>query len=198
MINNRLRELRQKRRLTLRELAEKTNLNNGNLSRMERGLLGIPSDTAVMLANFFGVTVGYILGSEEQTQPTIKSAKKIPIYSQISVDHGGNILMQDEFIQDYLLIPEHVDKSDSISMTAIDDSMKNSGIMSGDILLISKKGLIENNSIVAVAAKGGGAAVVRKHVILENKILLVSDVGIETKDNNHHILGKVIGFYRVF
>lgn len=198
MINNRLRELRQKRRLTLRELAEKTNLNNGNLSRMERGLLGIPSDTAVMLANFFGVTVGYILGSEEQTQPNIKSAKKIPIYSQIRVDHGGNILMQDEFIQDYLLIPESVDESDSVSITANDDSMKNSGIMSGDILLISKKGLVENNSIVAVAAIGGGAAVVRKHVILENKILLVSDWGIETKDNNHFIIGKVIGFYRVF
>lgn len=198
MINNRLRELRQKRRLTLRELAEKTNLNNGNLSRMERGLLGIPSDTAVMLANFFGVTVGYILGSEEQTQPNIKSAKKIPIYSQIRVDHGGNILMQDEFIQDYLLVPESVDESDSVSITANDDSMKNSGIMSGDILLISKKGLVENNSIVAVAAIGGGAAVVRKHVILENKILLVSDWGIETKDNNHIILGKVIGFYRVF
>lgn len=195
-MKNRLRELRQKRKLTLRDLADKTNLNNGNLSRMERGLLGIPSDTAVLLANFFGVSVGYVLGSEDNIQPVNKSAKKIPIYSQINVD-GGNISVHVEFIQGYLGISDDIDESDSIVITANDDLMKNTGIMRGDILLISKNSKLDNNCFVAVA-KGSDPVVIRKYVIMEDKKLLVSDVGIEPIGESHFIVGKVIMSSRVF
>lgn len=110
---------------------------------------------------------------------------------------GGNISVHEDYFQGYLTIPESIDESDSLSMTANDDLMKNSGIMSGDILLINKNVSIENNSIIAIA-KGGNAAVVRKYVIIENTKFLLSDVGVEPIEKDHFILGKVIGFYRVF
>jgi SOS-response transcriptional repressor LexA len=193
---NRLYELRTKKNLSLRDLSEKVKISYSKLNLIENGKAPMTQKHMDILSDFFNVSINYLRGIDDINEFK-KSAKKIPIYSQVNVDHGGNILMQKEFIQEYFLVPEHIDESDTIGLTANDDSMKNSGIMSGDILLISKKGLIENNSIVAVAI-GGGAAVVRKHVILEDKILLVSDLGIETKDNNHFILGKVIAFYRVF
>lgn len=149
------------------------------------------------LSAFFNVSIPYLRAIDDIEQVKV-SAKKIPIYSQIDVDHGGNIKVRVDYIQGYVGISDDIDDTVTISMTASDDSMKNTGIMRGDILLINEKGLIENNSIVAITAKGGGAAVVRKHVILENKKLLVSDVGIEPMDDNHFIIGKVIGFSRVF
>lgn len=196
-MGNRLKQLRGTKRVSLRELGEKVNINFSTLSKIERGAVPMTQEHMEILSKFFNVSIDYLLGNSDNIQPTIKSAKKIPIYSQIDVDHGGNIIVRVDYIQGYLGISDDIDETVSMSMTANDDSMKNTGIMRGDILLINKKGLIENNSIVAVA-KGGGAAVVRKHVILENKKLLVSDVGIEPMDDNHFILGKVIGFSRVF
>lgn len=197
-MGNRLKYLRGTKRISLRELGEKVNINFSTLSKIERDAVPMTQEHMETLSRFFNVSIDYLLGKSDNSQQTIKSAKRIPIYSQIDVDHGGNIIVRVDYIQGYIGISDDIDDTVSISMTASDDSMKNTGIMRGDILLINKKGLIENNSIVAITAKGGGAAVVRKHVVLENKKLLVSDVGIEPMDDNHFIIGKVIGFSRVF
>lgn len=194
---NRLYELRTKKNLSLRELSEKVGISYSKLNMIENGKAPMTQKHMDKLSAFFNVSIPYLRAIDDIEQVKV-SAKKIPIYSQIDVDHGGNIIVRVDYIQGYIGISDDIDDTVSISMTASDDSMKNTGIMRGDILLINKKGLIENNSIVAITAKGGGAAVVRKHVVLENKKLLVSDVGIEPMDDNHFIIGKVIGFSRVF
>lgn len=194
---NNLKKLRNNKNLTVRELSELVNINYATLSRLENGDSQLTDNYIEILCDFFKVSSDYLLGIDD-IKELKKSAKKIPIYSQIDVDHGGNIKVRVDYIQGYVGISDDIDDTVTISMTASDDSMKNTGIMRGDILLINEKGMIENNSIVAITAKGGGAAVVRKHVILENKKLLVSDVGIEPMDDKHFIIGKVIGFSRVF
>jgi transcriptional regulator with XRE-family HTH domain len=195
-MKTRLRELRKSRNLSLRELDAKVNINYSQLARIERGESYLNQQHIDVLSQFFGVTSDYLLGKSENIKPVNKSAKKIPIYSQINVD-GGNISVHVEFIQGYLGISDDIDESDSIVITANDDLMKNSGIMSGDILLISKNSKLDNNCIVAVA-KGSNPVVIRKYVIMEDKKLLVSDVGIEPIGESHFIVGKVIMSSRVF
>ncbi|MCL2847018.1 MAG: helix-turn-helix domain-containing protein [Firmicutes bacterium] len=60
----RLKGLRKKHSLTILELSARTGLNTASLSRWENGVYDIKGDQLIVLAEFFGVTVGYLLGTE--------------------------------------------------------------------------------------------------------------------------------------
>lgn len=62
---NRLKELRKEKKLTQKELAEKTDIPYRTLQRWENGESQIKPDKAQKLADFFGVSVGYLLGHDD-------------------------------------------------------------------------------------------------------------------------------------
>ena len=70
-----LKENRLARGLTLKDVEKATGINNGNLSRWERGEV-IPSiDFCVRLANFYELSVNELLGLEDNFGD--KAAKKM-------------------------------------------------------------------------------------------------------------------------
>lgn len=62
---NRLKELRQKNELSQKEIAEILGFSLRSFQRMENGESQIKPEKAQMLADFFGVSVGYLLGYED-------------------------------------------------------------------------------------------------------------------------------------
>ena len=63
--NNRIKELRQEKGLSQRELAAKTNIKQANISRWEAGIV-MPNVLDVwILANYFNVSVDYLIGRKE-------------------------------------------------------------------------------------------------------------------------------------
>ncbi|WP_161500829.1 helix-turn-helix domain-containing protein [Embleya scabrispora] len=52
-----IKALRTARGMTLRDLAAATGLDNGNLSRIERGTRGVRPKTLATLADFYGTTI---------------------------------------------------------------------------------------------------------------------------------------------
>lgn len=68
--NNRIRELRKEKGLTLRELSDKMHIDNSNLSKIERGDLGITADNLIAFAKYFEVTTDYLLGVSETRKNT--------------------------------------------------------------------------------------------------------------------------------
>lgn len=61
MANN-LKRLRESLNLSTRELGTKTSINYGTISRMENGTQQIPESYAIILADFFGVSIDSLLG----------------------------------------------------------------------------------------------------------------------------------------
>ncbi|MFC5630080.1 MULTISPECIES: helix-turn-helix domain-containing protein [Streptococcus] len=61
---NRLKELRQEKKLSQKELAEKIGVHYRTLQNWENGESQIKPDKAQALADYFGVSVGYLLGYE--------------------------------------------------------------------------------------------------------------------------------------
>ena len=59
---NRIKELRNKKHLTLKELGEKVGLANGTISRYETGKREPKLSTWQVLADFFNVSVPYLQG----------------------------------------------------------------------------------------------------------------------------------------
>lgn len=62
----RLRDMREDKDLRQREIAEILNVSQTTYSRYESGELDIPSATLIKLADFYGVSVDYILGRTDK------------------------------------------------------------------------------------------------------------------------------------
>lgn len=71
-INNRIKELREFNNLTQKELAAKIDLNYSVLSRIETGERPIRDDELLKIANYFKVTIDYLLGNSSEST-TIES-----------------------------------------------------------------------------------------------------------------------------
>lgn len=77
-MNNRIRELRKERRLTLEELAKAINSNRGSLSRYELGEVELKQDMAKTIADFFDVSIDYLLGYTENRTNNMKDKSTFP------------------------------------------------------------------------------------------------------------------------
>lgn len=62
---NRLKELRKEKKLTQEELAKEIGVSKITILRWENGERQIKPEKAQQLADYFGVSVGYLLGYEE-------------------------------------------------------------------------------------------------------------------------------------
>ena len=58
---NRLRYLRMKKGISLRDLAEKTNISYPTLSRLENGSSSYNEESLKILSSFFDVSIDYLL-----------------------------------------------------------------------------------------------------------------------------------------
>lgn len=66
---NRLKQLREERKLTLRELSEIIHIDKSSLSRFENGEREPRTSVIVDIANFFNVSLDYLLGQSEIRNP---------------------------------------------------------------------------------------------------------------------------------
>lgn len=62
MLSERIKDLRKRRKLSQRELAEKLNVSQQTVGSWETGRSEPNSEMMVRLADYFGVTTDYILG----------------------------------------------------------------------------------------------------------------------------------------
>ena len=62
----RLKSLRKEKGLKQIEMAEFMNMTDRNYQRMEYGRINVSATTLIFLADFFGVTTGYLLGRTEE------------------------------------------------------------------------------------------------------------------------------------
>lgn len=78
---NRLKELRKEKKLTQKELADIAEVSKRTLAYWEKGETNIKPDKAQKLADYFGVSVGYLLGYDDND-----------FEKQIRIDTLNNVL----------------------------------------------------------------------------------------------------------
>ena len=69
---NRLKELRQGKKLSQKEIAETLGFSLRSFQRMENGESQIKPEKAQKLADYFGVSVGYLLGYNDNLDMALK------------------------------------------------------------------------------------------------------------------------------
>lgn len=80
-MSNRISELRQKNKLTQKELADKLNINYSVLSRIETGERSIRDDELLTIADFFNVTTDYLLG--RSSNPKLSRKNELDIHRDL-------------------------------------------------------------------------------------------------------------------
>lgn len=81
IMSNRISELRQKNKLTQKELADKLNINYSVLSRIETGERSIRDDELLEIADFFNVTTDYLLG--RSSNPKLSRKNELDIHRDL-------------------------------------------------------------------------------------------------------------------
>ena len=69
---NRLKELRKEKKLSQKEIAQEMSISEKTLSRWENGESQIKQEKAKQLADIFGVSVGYLLGYNDNLDMVLK------------------------------------------------------------------------------------------------------------------------------
>ncbi len=80
--NNRIREIRLAKRLTLRQIESDTGIDNSVLSAIEHGKRRVNVRVAQILSDYFNVTVDYLLGNDLNIEIEDMVKKLLASYNQ--------------------------------------------------------------------------------------------------------------------
>lgn len=89
MLGDKIKNLRKKKGLTQQELSNAIGVSRSTIGMVEKNLQGTGNETLIKLADFFGVTVDYLLSDNEQIE-NIEEIKKERDYS-LSIKEQENI-----------------------------------------------------------------------------------------------------------
>lgn len=173
----RLKQLMDSRNISAMKLSEDLNIHRGSLSNWETGKRKPDSEMLLKIANYFDVSVDYLLGNENKTDDTdlfnlkgdVSFLKKVNESEMVKIPVLGvikagipmfaeeNIIGYEYVHQEELLMGEEY-----FYLQIKGDSMINAGIPDGSKVLVKKQNFIENNGeIMAVRVNGDEATLKR-------------------------------------
>ena len=91
MFGERLKDLRKKKNLTQEELGKKFNVGKTTISNWEANITEPQHTILLDIANFFGVSIDYLLGNEISKQDEIELLKKCLVESGYDVPENMTI-----------------------------------------------------------------------------------------------------------
>ena len=199
LFGSRLRQLRKEDNLTQKELAAKLGLAFSTISMYERGIREPDFETTEEIADYFNVSMDFLLGKSTNTAPMgniipMPQLNKIPLVGTIAC---GEPILAAENLEGEVSIPDDI-KAD-FALRCSGDSMIDARILDGDIVYIRQQPTVNNGEIAAVLI--GDEATLKKVFISEGTITLLACnsnyqpfVYSGEKLNEIRILGKAVGF----
>lgn len=100
-MDNRLKELRKDKGLTQADLAKVINTNQSQYGKYENGKTSLSIENSKILADFFGVSVPYLLGLDDNPPALNDSLEKIMVIHEV-LNAGDNILVAQELLKNSL------------------------------------------------------------------------------------------------
>lgn len=196
-------ELLKKHNVTAAQVAKDTGISQSTLSEWKHGNYQPKADKMQKIANYFGVSVSYLIGETETAIPTYDNI--IPMPSMTSVPLLGTIacgtpITAVENIEDYVAKPESIDAD--FALRCKGDSMVDARIFDGDIVYIHQQPTVNNGEIAAVLIDD--EATLKRVYISDGTITLMPAnqkypplIYSGEQLNNIRILGKAVAFTSV-
>lgn len=180
----RLKELREKKGLTQAKLAEELGFVKSTICQYEKGNREPDYDTLRKLADYFAVTVDYLLGRdskvipfpEQKKDPVIKD--EVPIRDEYPVPLVGRVVAgvpvdSAEYLEGYVYVG-YKNAEEYFALRVHGDSMINAGITENAILIVHKQNYAEDKDVV-IALVNGEQTVKSYRVYGNNVIMLMPE-----------------------
>lgn len=151
-IGARIKQLRDRRGLTLEQVGEYVGVNKATVQRYESGEIDIKRNVAIKLAEVLHSDPAYIMGWADELPDNVipmPGMRQVPRLGAIAC---GEPILADDNIEGYDEVPDWV-KCD-FTLTCKGDSMINARIHDGDIVCIKAQPEVESGQIAAVLIDG--------------------------------------------
>lgn len=150
-----LKQLRLAKNKTQAQLASEIGVGRTGYTKIENGTQDADTETISKLADYFGVTVDYLLGREDITKlsnylgPVIEN-KKIPIIGTVKCGPNG---LAFEDIDGYVYVDDDL-TGEILAFRCKGDSMKFEAIDDGDIAIVRRQDDVECGELAVVIVNG--------------------------------------------
>lgn len=198
---NRIRELRKKRCMTMKELGAVVGLAESTISQYETGKREPDNETLLRLGEFFNTSVDYLLGRETATDgppdPSVPGSKWIPVIGTIP---AGTPVEAIEEILDYEEIsPQMASQGEHFALKIKGQSMEPK-ISDSDVVIVRKQDDCDSGDVAVVLVNGDEATVKRIKKEPSGIMLIPSNPSYEPKFYSNEqvenlpvrIIGKVV------
>ncbi len=200
---NKIKELRKAKNITQIEFSRLLNVRQSTISHWENEKTEIDKATLLKLADFFGVTVDFLLGRD--SQPTDQENEKIKAIGGYAVPDkykiavvgqvvAGKPIESPEYLEGYIYV-DYKNPDEYFALRVSGDSMLGAGIVPNALLVVHKQNYAVNGDIVVASIDGestvkrykesNGAIILMPENTAYNPILV-------TEKNDFYIFGKVV------
>ena len=153
-MNNRIRSLRLSRGLKQSDLADILGVRQNTLSTWETGKYEPDSEALQNIADYFGVTVDYVIGRTD-TLPRRKG-RRIPVLGDVA---AGIPIEAIEDILDYEDIDEDLARTGEFFGLRIKGRSMEPRMLEGDVVIVRQQETAETGDTVVVSVNGDLATV---------------------------------------
>lgn len=198
------KELREGRGYSLDKLSDLLHINKSTLSRIENGLREPKSSFIEEYANFFNVTIDYLLGNSNIKELTPTKGVKIPVLGSVV---AGVPIEAVTDILDYEEIDQEMAKKGEYFALKVKGSSMEPLFCENDVVIVKQQPDVENGEIAVVFVNGGEATLKRIQKI-DTGIMLVAEnnavykptyyTNNEIQEKPIVVVGKVVELRRKF
>ena len=199
---NKLKSLRAEKKISQAALARQVGVVRSTMCQYESGARQIPDEIKLKLADYFNVSVDYLLGRVEDEDDL--KIKAIGGYDLLSTENNiiplvgqvvaGKPIESPEYIEGYVHVG-YKNPEEFFALKVQGDSMINAGITPKSILIVHKQNCAENGDIIIASIDG--ESTVKRYREDKGAVFLVpenpnySPIYV-SPDSNFYIFGKVV------
>ena len=170
MFGTRIKELRKQKKLTQKQLADRINVDCSSVTKWETGKANPDFEKQKFLADFFNVSIDYLLGRETTPQSAdTKKGIRIPVLGNVA---AGIPIEAIEDIIDYEEISEDMASRGQYFGLKIKGSSMEPRIKEGDVVIVREQPEVESGD-VAIVLVNGDSATCKKVVINDGGLTLI-------------------------
>lgn len=196
-LGDKIRDLRKKSRLTLRQLALDSNISTSYMSDIEKGRSTPSVETLIKIARVLKTTPGYLL-NDAFMMVTEESGSFASFMAIVPVESSREFTYSEDNIRPCraVLISDPDEISGLFFFRAPDDSMIGSRIKKDDLVLVKKQEQVENRKIFIISLPSGETMIRRvfkdgSRLILQSDNPGIKPVVIDSPEDIN-VLGKAV------
>lgn len=201
LLNERIKDMRTKRGLTLAEVAEYLGVKEATAQRYESGTIkNIKHETIISLSELFHCSPEYLMGWDPAAAENLgiepyRPTKFMPVLGRVA---AGLPMCADENVEGYVA-NDYRDEYDYFALRVRGDSMDAAGVDDGDIVVVRQQDVVEDGDMAVVLVNGYDATV--KYWHKEGRMVMLSPKShnpdhklqvYDCKDVPIKVLGRVV------